>query len=191
MDAEGRMQTQTIDPEAEQEAAASISSDASAAITDHILAPPFRLPEEATRAACCEAYADQFIDLRRQFKSLELFDPVRFRPFFTRNGNRQAWYFRIGAQSRDVFSQRFLGIRFRGSDLTPNIIALNAELKPLYQITGLSLHYVPETWRSVDYLETQILIEDPDVAAFILYPELMPSDEISVEIRWANGEPPF
>ena len=190
MDGEGRVQTQTFDPEAEENAAVS-GNDSGVAVSDHILAPPFRLPEEVTAAACCEAYADQFEPIEREFKSLEMFSPGRYRPFYTRQGNRLAWYFRTGAVSYEGFSQRFLAIRIRGADIRPTLIALNASYEPLYQVPELTMHYIPETWRSVEYLETLILIEDPDVAAFILYPDMTPSDELSVEIRWANGESPF
>lgn len=185
------MQSQTFDLESEQEAAAAIKQNRTNISADHILAPPFRLPLKATQAACCGAYSDQFGEPLTAFRSLELFNPVRFRPFYTREGNRQAWYFRIGAAPDDAFSQRLLGLRFRGSDVSATLIALNKDKKPLYQTGPLVLHYVPETWRSVDFLETLILIEDPEVDSFILYPDQTTSDDLSVEIRWADGEPPF
>lgn len=191
MDGEGRIQSQTFDQEAEQEAAAAVKQSRADISADHILAPPFRLPLKATQSACCGAYADQFGKPLTAFRSLELFNPVRFRPFYTREGNRQAWYFRIGAGSDQEFSQRLLGLRFRGGDVSATLIALNKDKKPLYQTGPLALHYVPETWRSVDFLETLILIEDPDVDSFILYPDQTTSDDLSVEIRWADGEPPF
>ena len=191
MDGEGRIQSQTYDQEAEQEATAAAKQSRTAISADHILAPPFRLPVKVTQSACCEAYADQFGKPLTAYRSLELFNPVRFRPFYTREGNRQAWYFRIGAVSVDAFSQRMLGLRFRGSEVSATLIALNKAGKPLYQEGPLTLHYVPETWRSVDYLETLIMIEDPEVDSFILYPDQVTSDELSVEIRWADGESPF
>jgi len=191
-DAEGRVQTQTYDAEAEQSAAASAVADDEAVIGwDPILAPPFRVSPAVTAGLCCEMFAGEFQEITEQFKSLQLFDPVRYRSFPTKTGKHSAWYVDIGAMPDDWRGRRFLVLRLRGAPVKASFIALNDALKPLYSEQDIALELHPETWRSIAYQEARVLIEDRDVSAFILYLDIKPAEDMSLEIRWADGYDPF
>jgi len=191
-DAEGRVQTQTYDAEAEQNAAAQVVVDDEAVIGwDPILAPPFRVPDEVTKGLCCAMFSGEFQTIDEQFKSLQLFDPVRYRSFPTKTGNHSAWYVDIGAMPSDWRGRRFLILRLRGAPVKASFIGLNDSLKPLYSKQDIALESHPETWRSVPYQEARVLIEDREVSSFILYLDIKPAEDLSLEVRWADGYDPF
>lgn len=189
-DAEGRVYTETYDAEAEQAAAAEVENDAGAIIGwDPILAPPFRVSEKVTTGPCCGAFAEEFQLVPEPFKSVQLFDPVRYRSFPTSTGNHRAWYFEVPEVEGDL--QRFLMLRLRGAPVSVDLIALNSDYQPLYYSTSIPLDDHPETWHSVGYQEGKILIEDDAVTAFVLYMDMQPAEDMSLEIRWADGQSPF
>ena len=190
---DGRVRTETYDAEAEQEAAAEtiVSDDQVILGWDPMLAPPFRVDEQVTQGACCEAFADQFVEVPKQFKSVQLFDPVRYRSFPTSQGNHTAWYFEIGKPPKATSGRRFLVLRLRGAPVEASLISLNSEMKPLYYSRRLPLDTIPESWHSVGYQEARVLVEDKDVESFILYLDMKPAEDMSLEIRWADGYVPF
>ncbi|MEK9713466.1 MAG: DUF4124 domain-containing protein [Thalassolituus sp.] len=191
-DSEGRVQTQTYDAEAEQESATSVVVDDDAVIGwDPLLAPPFRVAPAVTSGLCCEMFSGEFQLLTEQFKSLQLFDPVRYRSFPTKTGKHSAWYVDIGAMPSDWRGRRFLVLRLRGAPAKASLIVLNNARKPIYSEENIALESYPETWRSVPYQEARILIEDRDVSSFILYLDIKPAEDMSLEIRWADGYDPF
>ena len=193
VDPQGGVHTQTYDADEEQEAAASdVSGDTGAIIGwDTMLAPPFRVPAEVAQSPCCEAFKSEFEKARKPLRSVQLFDPVRYRSFVTEQGNRPAWYVDIGRAAKDSSGQRFLVLRVRGASVKSSLLVLNDSFKPLYFEKTLYATEHPETWHGVAYQEMKILIEDADVSAFILYPDLKPAEELSLEVRWADGVPPF
>ena len=194
VEADGTTHTETYDAESEQEAAESAGavSDAGAVIGwDPMLAPPFRVSEKIHTGACCEAFRDQFVEVPEQFKSVQLFDPVRYRSFPTAVGDHSAWYFETGIAPKKSSGQRFLVLRLRGAPVEASFIALDAAYKPLYFSGDLPMEETPESWHSVGYQEARILIEDAEVAAFILYLDVNPAEDVSLEIRWADGYTPF
>lgn len=194
VDSDGVMHTEKFDSDVEQAAAAEekISEDNEAIVGwSPILAPPFRVRKDVTEGACCEIFSDQFEFALKPYKSKQLFDPTRYRSFITGLGNRPAWYFTIGSPAKNSSGQRFLVLRVRGADISGTLIALNADFKPLHLEANLLFDRYPETWHSVAYLEAKVLIEDPDVSSFILYPDLKPAEDLSLEIRWADGTSPL
>ncbi|MEQ3692955.1 MAG: hypothetical protein ABNH15_12495 [Alcanivorax sp.] len=193
VDANGVMHTERFDSKAESEAVQSEAVDDSEAVVgwSPILAPPFRVSDEVTSGACCETFSDQFEPVLESYKSVQLFDPTRYRSFITGMGNRPAWYFHIGNQPDKSSGQRFLVLRVRGAEISGTLIALNSEYKPLHLELDVEMGTQAETWRSVAYQEAKVLIEDPEVVAFIFYPDLKPAEDLSLEIRWADGTSPF
>ncbi|MEC8523946.1 MAG: hypothetical protein VXZ24_06880 [Pseudomonadota bacterium] len=193
VEADGRVRTEVYDAEAEQNAAAEEVSDDGAVVIgwDPMLAPPFRVDPEVTAGACCESFSDQFVDVLVPFKSVQLFDPVRYRAFPTGRGNRSAWYFNVGPAAETTTGQRFLMLRLRGAPVKGRLIALNAAGKPLYHEVEMPFDTTPESWHSMAYHEYKILIEDSAVERFIFYLDLKPAEELSLEVRWADGYVPF
>lgn len=193
VDANGVMHTEKFDSAAESEAIEQeVVNDSDAVVGwSPILAPPFRVSESVTTGACCESFADQFELVLEPFDSVQLFDPTRYRSFITGMGNRPAWFFSIGKQSEKSSGQRFLILRVRGANISGTLIALNSDYKPLHLEPDLILDSHTETWHSVAYQESKVLIEDSEVAAFIFYPDLKPAEDLSLEIRWADGTSPI
>lgn len=193
VEADGRIRTEVYDAEAEQSAAKTVVSGDTGAVIgwDPILAPPFRVNAKVTAGLCCDSFIDQFVDVLRPFKSVQLFDPIRYRAFETDNGSRSAWYFRIGDTPKQTTGQRFLVLRLRGAPVAGHLIALNDAAKPLYHEMNMSFDTTPESWHSMAYHEYKILIEDNDVHQFIFYLDMKPAEELSLEVRWADGYVPF
>ncbi|CCU72050.1 hypothetical protein TOL_1626 [Thalassolituus oleivorans MIL-1] len=171
--------------EDEEEAAQSVTES-----HDHIFAPPFRLDEKVQDGACCNMYEQAFIDALTPFKSRMYPDPDLLMPFALKQGDRPAWYVRIGKAGKKTSGQRFVVLRVRGEPVEASIIALNSDLKPLYFDNKLGLHEYPENWHSVAYQETRILLEDADVAAMIIYLEGATTKTMSLEVKWADGTSP-
>ncbi len=157
---------------------------------DHIFAPPFRLSEMVQNGACCDMYEQAFIDALTPFRSRMYPDPDLLMPFALKQGDRPAWYVRIGGAGKKTSGQRFLVLRVRGEPIEASIIALNGELKPLYFDNKLSLHQYPENWHSVAYQETRILLEDAEIAAIIIYLNSAITKTMSLEVKWADGTSP-
>ena len=191
MDENGQVHTQNIDQDAEKEAQEVLGKDSQAVIAHHILAPPFRVSEEITNALCCEEYSDQIVEIKKQHKAKELFDPKRNWPFYTRSGNKKAWYFGIGNIPNAQKQQRFMELSIHGERVEAFLIAMDAGMQPLYLLTQVEFDYYPETWKSVQYQQTMVAIEDDQVANFVLYLNMTPQTDISLEVKWANGEYPL
>ena len=191
VDAQGVTRSQAYDAEAEQAAVDEMAEDSGAILGwDTILAVPFRVPGEVTQGACCVGFKTQFQPALKPFRSVQLFDPTRYRSFETGEGKRPAWYLEIGKVSDDN-RPRFVVLRLRGAKVSTNLVAVSSEYRPLYVEYDMPSTFVPESWHGQAYQEYKILIEDAEVTGLIVFPELKPAEDMSLEIRWASGEPPF
>ena len=154
-------------------------------VTDHTLVPPLRLRSDVQNASCCQSYAAFFKEPLTAFKSRMFSKPQFSNHFYTRSGNKPAWFFRLPAFKLDEEgTDPVLKLRLRDTDKPMAFVALNKAWQPLYAVTKVESKYFPATWRTVAMHETLISIADEDVYAFIVYFPQEVENTANLEVLW-------
>lgn len=156
---------------------------------DHILAPPFRVGL-AMSDDCCQRYRNYFFAPLPAHKAVVFSGFLNSVPLSTRAGPRQAWYVSLesGADLVDV-ALRLRGLPV-GSGQEPEVavIVTDEKFRALYFIPQLSLLEKEESWAEAGFYHSLLRIEDPSVAAFIVYFPANPAEGVSLEVEWWHGK---
>ena len=135
-------------------------------VYDAVFAPPFRLPEQVTKGACC-------IDYKDAFKQKLAVDGVASQkvnsestPYHTQEGLTPAAYFILGeSENKIVFIKSYK----LSESASFEVIALNSNFQPLYLAGNLSGLFSEQTWKDLAYTKIMIELADPEIAYLIIF----------------------
>ena len=136
-------------------------------VYDTVFAPPFRLPAHVTEGQCCESYADAFTAVAKfnGSASYQVNDTLYL--FKTQTDDVAAGYFSVP----DLADHEI--VMLKGYKLPVEsqfeVIALNADFKPIYLGSKLEGIVVEETWKDLAYQKVLLEISDPEIKYFVIF----------------------
>mgnify|MGYP000439277160 CR=1 FL=1 len=136
-------------------------------VYDTVFAPPFRLPAFVTEGQCCESYAKAFTAIAKFNGSASYQVDDTLYLFKTQTGDVAAGYFAVPnlADHEIVMLKGYklpVGSQFE-------IIALNADFKPIYLGSKLEGVVVEQTWKDLAYQKVLLEISDPEIKYFVIF----------------------
>ena len=136
-------------------------------VYDTVFAPPFRLPAYVTGGQCCESYAEAFSATAKFNGSASYQVDDTLYLFKTQAGDVAAGYFSV-PDLADHEIVMLKGYKLPAGSLF-EVIALNANFKPIYLASELEGIVVEETWKDLAYKKVLIEISDPDIKYFVIF----------------------
>ena len=152
-------------------------------VYDTVFAPPFRLPAHVTEGQCCESYADAFTAIAKFNGSASYQVDDTLYLFKTQTGDVAAGYFSVP----DLADHEI--VMLKGYKLPVEsqfeVIALNADFKPIYLGSKLEGIVVEETWKDLAYQKVLLEISDPEIKYFVIFARL--AMETGMEAAMEDG----
>ena len=136
-------------------------------VYDTVFAPPFRLPAYVTEGQCCESYVEAFSATAKFNGSASYQVDDTLYLFKTQAGDVAAGYFSV-PDLADHEIVMLKGYKLPTGSLF-EVIALNANFKPIYLASELEGIVVEETWKDLAYKKVLIEISDPDIKYFVIF----------------------
>ena len=136
-------------------------------VYDAVFAPPFRLPSYVTEGQCCESYEQAFTAITKFNGSASYQVDDTLFLFKTQNGDVAAGYFSVPnlADHEIILLKGYklpVGSQFE-------VIALNADFKPIYLGSKLEGIVVEQTWKDLAYQKVLLEISDPEIKYFVIF----------------------
>ena len=152
-------------------------------VYDTVFAPPFRLPAFVTEGQCCESYAKAFTAIAKFNGSASYQVDDTLYLFKTQTGDVAAGYFSVP----DLADHEI--VMLKGYKLPVEsqfeVIALNADFKPIYLGSKLEGIVVEETWKDLAYQKVLLEISDPEIKYFVIFARL--AMETGMEAAMEDG----
>ena len=152
-------------------------------VYDTVFAPPFRLPAFVTEGQCCESYAKAFTAIAKFNGSASYQVDDTLYLFKTQTGDVAAGYFAV----HDLADHEI--VMLKGYKLPVEsqfeVIALNADFKPIYLGSKLEGIVVEETWKDLAYQKVLLEISDPEIKYFVIFARL--AMETGMEAAMEDG----
>ncbi|WP_419810767.1 DUF4124 domain-containing protein [Bacterioplanoides sp.] len=163
---------------------------------DHILAPPFRV-SKAMGAQCCQRYRNYFKEKVPPAKVVNFDGFLNVIPLVTRTGANKAWYVALDRSVNATTLFIDLGLTFRGTNTRSTntavsdpiaFIAVNRQFQALHFVPNLIRTGHEESWAGASFERSELRIEDPQVAGFVVYFPQPPADSVSMDVEWHYGK---
>lgn len=144
---------------------------------DEVFVKPLRL-KNTTNADCCTQYGSYFSSQLKPSLSYH-FIKLKAKPAFAfANESAPAFYFNLGPSDGHL---RKLDIIQLYSSLKPSVIALDRDLKPLYQSHSLKGVTQEKSWYQTKQIHFALQLDDADIQYLIWYYPNFIKDEKSLD----------